>query len=72
MSTVNMLGTLVMLGVVGQVDGRLVVHGERRRARTRVAQIGEERAQVHGLFGCFAGGDDLGLARRQRNSGLLL
>eukprot|EP00965_Chrysotila_dentata_P092972 3069949-Pleurochrysis_carterae.AAC.1 len=60
----------MMLGVVGQVDGRLVVHGERRLVRASVAEVREERTEVGGLFGRLAGGDDFGIVRRQRDGEL--
>eukprot|EP00965_Chrysotila_dentata_P234693 6200331-Pleurochrysis_carterae.AAC.1 len=59
----NVLGPLVVLGLVCEVDGRLAVQGERRRAGALKAQVGEQGAEVHGLLRGFAGGDNLGFAQ---------
>eukprot|EP00965_Chrysotila_dentata_P079728 2629951-Pleurochrysis_carterae.AAC.1 len=72
MSAVDVLGALMMLRVVGKVDGRLVVERQGCRFGARVAQVGEECSKVHGLLGGLACGYYLGFAREKRDGRLLL
>eukprot|EP00965_Chrysotila_dentata_P167544 5532842-Pleurochrysis_carterae.AAC.1 len=63
MTAINMLGALVMFGVVGEVDCRLVVE---RKAGWRVGwqtQVVEEESQINSFFGSFGGGDYFCFAR---------
>eukprot|EP00965_Chrysotila_dentata_P205520 6183001-Pleurochrysis_carterae.AAC.2 len=45
MTSVDMFKALMVLGVVGEVDRRLVVHGERRWFVGRKSKVIEQRAQ---------------------------
>eukprot|EP00965_Chrysotila_dentata_P084351 2785162-Pleurochrysis_carterae.AAC.1 len=65
MPAIYVLGALVMLRIVCQVDCRLVVHGKRSWLTGFQAEIGEERSQVYRFFCRFRGSDDFCLARRQ-------
>eukprot|EP00965_Chrysotila_dentata_P189514 6173351-Pleurochrysis_carterae.AAC.3 len=57
---VDVFGALVVLRVLRQVEGALVVHGERHRVLLRQSQLAEEGTQVYGLFGRLGGGDGAG------------
>eukprot|EP00965_Chrysotila_dentata_P054972 1824863-Pleurochrysis_carterae.AAC.1 len=65
MSTVDMLGASVVLGVVREVNGRHIVHVQRGGLKRGHSEFREERAQVDRLFGRLGGGDDLSFTRRQ-------
>eukprot|EP00965_Chrysotila_dentata_P153532 5074262-Pleurochrysis_carterae.AAC.1 len=67
-----MLGPRVVLGVVGQVDCRLVVEAQGSCTAGVFAEFIEEGSEVGGFFGCFRGCDDLRLAGGQGDGGLLL
>eukprot|EP00965_Chrysotila_dentata_P156591 5174237-Pleurochrysis_carterae.AAC.9 len=71
MPTVNVFGTRMVFGVVGQIDGRHVVHGKRRRRNVADTQLLEQRPEVHGLLGRLGCSDDFCFARRGRYGGLL-
>eukprot|EP00965_Chrysotila_dentata_P000384 13306-Pleurochrysis_carterae.AAC.1 len=72
MATVDVLGALMVLRVVGQVDCGFVVHGERSGRVARIPEVCEESSKVDGLLGGLAGRNDLGLARRKGYGGLFL
>eukprot|EP00965_Chrysotila_dentata_P133604 4418501-Pleurochrysis_carterae.AAC.9 len=59
-AAVDVCGAGVVLGVVGLVDRGHAVRGERGRLGGRQAQLGEKRAQVHGLSRRFGSRDNLG------------
>eukprot|EP00965_Chrysotila_dentata_P227530 6196068-Pleurochrysis_carterae.AAC.1 len=65
MTSVNVLGSGVVLGVVREVDCRFVVDMERCGFRLCGSELVEKGAEVHGFFGRLRRGDDLGLAARQ-------
>ena len=71
--TVDMLHAAVVLRVVGYIDGRAVVNveidGFTRRVKT---ELGTQVREVYGLLGRLRSGHDLGLARGQGHTLLLL
>eukprot|EP00965_Chrysotila_dentata_P208518 6184733-Pleurochrysis_carterae.AAC.2 len=60
---VDVLRTLMVFGIISQIDRRFVVHRESGWLRGRQAEIGEQRAQVDSLFGCFGRGYNFCFAR---------
>eukprot|EP00965_Chrysotila_dentata_P041205 1367522-Pleurochrysis_carterae.AAC.2 len=70
MAAVDVLGTLMMLWVIGEVDCTLAVHGERSGRRLRQPQLLKKDPQVNGLLGRLRGGDDFGLAGGESDAGL--
>eukprot|EP00965_Chrysotila_dentata_P064660 2143926-Pleurochrysis_carterae.AAC.1 len=50
MPAVDVLGALVMLRIVGQVDCRLVVHGQAGGLALRQSEFREKGSQVHSLL----------------------
>ena len=71
-ATLDMLGALVVLRVVGQVACGAVVEGERSRAAVFDTELIEEAARVDDVLRGDGGGDDLGLAAGERDGFLLL
>eukprot|EP00965_Chrysotila_dentata_P054817 1820328-Pleurochrysis_carterae.AAC.1 len=62
MTTMNVLGARVVLGIVCQVDSGFIVEVQPCRFLVWLAEFAQESAQVSGFFGCFRCCDDLGLA----------
>eukprot|EP00965_Chrysotila_dentata_P118949 3933151-Pleurochrysis_carterae.AAC.2 len=52
-ATVDVLGPSMMLGIIRQIDGRLVVQGESSRRLRRVAKLGEQGPKIDSLLGSF-------------------
>ena len=50
---------MAALGVLGELDGPLVVNVEHRRRVLRHTHLGEQTAQVHNLARGGGGGDEL-------------
>eukprot|EP00965_Chrysotila_dentata_P053122 1762573-Pleurochrysis_carterae.AAC.1 len=59
MASIDMLGALMVLRIVSEIDGRLVVQRQAGRRIGRQPQIVEQRSQVHCLFCRFGGGNNL-------------
>ena len=72
MPAFNVLNALVMLGVVCEVDGRLIVarNGDGRIVVMEVKLL-EEAFEVNGFLGRLGGSHDLGFTRRQGDCLLL-
>eukprot|EP00965_Chrysotila_dentata_P037099 1234301-Pleurochrysis_carterae.AAC.5 len=51
MPAFDVLGALMALRVVGEIESALVVRGERGRRRLRQPEFGEESTEVHRLLG---------------------
>eukprot|EP00965_Chrysotila_dentata_P120197 3975053-Pleurochrysis_carterae.AAC.1 len=62
MAAVDVLRALVMLRVIGQVDGAFVVHGQRCWFGLWKAQLSEESPEIDCLFGGLRRRDDLSFA----------
>ena len=69
---VDMFHLSMMLGIVGYIYSRAVVHMQVRRVRLIVAQFGGQIAEIDGFFACLGGSHDLGFARRQSDALLFL
>eukprot|EP00965_Chrysotila_dentata_P000370 12733-Pleurochrysis_carterae.AAC.1 len=68
----DVFGPRVMFGVVGQVDGSLIVKVQRGRIARVLAELVEERTEVGGFLRSFGGSDDLSFARGECYCGLFL
>eukprot|EP00965_Chrysotila_dentata_P073210 2419173-Pleurochrysis_carterae.AAC.1 len=69
---INVLGALMVLGVVRQVNRTFIVHRERSRSILRQPKFSKECAQVYGFLGRFGRGNYLGLTRGKCDASLLL
>eukprot|EP00965_Chrysotila_dentata_P175223 5784199-Pleurochrysis_carterae.AAC.1 len=65
MTTVDVLGPLMMFRIVGRVDRGLVVHGEGCRRTASETQIAEQGPEINCLFGGLAGSHDFSFAGRE-------
>eukprot|EP00965_Chrysotila_dentata_P113136 3738240-Pleurochrysis_carterae.AAC.1 len=72
MSAMNVLGSRVVLRVVGQVYRRFVVEVQGSRTRVAVTEFVEQGAKVSCFFRRLRGSDNFCLARRERDRRLLL
>eukprot|EP00965_Chrysotila_dentata_P161127 5320291-Pleurochrysis_carterae.AAC.1 len=64
MTTVDVLGTLVVFWIVRQVNGGFVVEGQRCGLPGREPEVREKRSQVNSFFGGFRCCDYFRFARR--------
>ena len=68
---VLVLCLVLLLRVVGDVDGRLVVHGQTYRRIESEAQLTQEIGEVDGLLGCLGTRHKFGLTGGEGDARLL-